>query len=354
MAKQNTISIIKRKLDSISMLNLDPEEICAYINYRIDKLLEENRELSYYDLRYHLCELGPWKRRIDPFSLEIVLHSKLFQYISAYKLKTINDIEFIIGASMSDSLIDEEIKLHAIIIDAIKNLTKHPQVLKFVNELLVSNCEARNFKVIDSSINFQEKSIECMISTESIFKKNVLIRYHNNGDWIYPESSEIWSLHTKASQINCIPILLAPRIFGSCFQLFKNIGMYGRSNYYIFLPNNFKTSMIVINNNAINLSKYIFSRYETIMKRMEYNIFNELDDLLVKIIPNSAPIFIANYNRKRKTIDSFASDILLNEGRSIKNRLSLLNQLLGAKILKGKNIRELIKKWGIFSIDLNR
>jgi len=56
--------------------------------------------------------------------------------------------------------------------------------------------------------------------------------------FFYPFSWHIWELFQEARKNGCIPILVASRIHGSCFPLFKAIGILARATYGIFSEEN--------------------------------------------------------------------------------------------------------------------
>lgn len=67
---------------------------------------------------------------------------------------------------------------------------------------------------------------------------NLSIRYYNNREWFYPDNNEIWELYKHSAKIDSIPIMLAPYFHGTCFQLFKSIGIFARSTYINLIDTN--------------------------------------------------------------------------------------------------------------------
>ena len=53
--KDLKIDLIQKKLQYEPLSSLEPHEICAYIYYRISKLITKNRPLSIFDIRYRIC-----------------------------------------------------------------------------------------------------------------------------------------------------------------------------------------------------------------------------------------------------------------------------------------------------------
>ncbi|OGC11235.1 hypothetical protein A3K48_01765 [candidate division WOR-1 bacterium RIFOXYA12_FULL_52_29] len=142
-----------------------------------------------------------------------------------------------------------------------------------------------------------------------------------------------------------MPILLAPKIFGSCFQLFKILGMFARANYYIFLPCNYT-------------EKISFVRHEYVSERTEDHQLIELNDLLENVIPK----YLIAFKEKHNHVSSEACSIFMCDNHELSVECCDLSQRLEGlsaflrqlKSTKIDGLRNIVKKWLSLFNDLNK
>ena len=56
----------------------------------------------------------------------------------------------------------------------------------------------------------------------------------NYREWIYPDSSEIWSAISKCCELDAVPVLITRKLPYISFLLFRNIGMVGYQTHFQF------------------------------------------------------------------------------------------------------------------------
>lgn len=300
------IKRIKNELWTKRLLDLPPREICIYVLYRMETLMQLAIVLSYNELKYNLCEVGPGKRRIDPWTLNIVLQSKFFKKLSNLVRRDYADFTFFTNKNAPLSLLNGLLDAKAKIMSRLQDLEKSREIQEKIVELISNTTQRNNCAVLNSSINLESPFVECEVSHKKLEAKNLLIRFYNKEEWIYPDSYEIWDLFKRAFSLKCIPILLAPRIHGSCFQVFKNLGMFARANYYLFITDKYNGVIESLaeaeEKRIIDLSSLKFGQYENIKSELIYGEFQVLTKLLVSTIPKYYKSFSINLEKMYKKL----------------------------------------------------
>ncbi len=338
------------------MLDLPKREICIYVLYRIEELMALGVATSYNEIRYNICEVGPGKRRLDPWSLDIVIKSKFFGRLSTLSQFNQNEILFFVKESSSSGLVgDDIIKLKTSIIGKIQEIERSNEVYIKLQELIKNTVDRSNSIIMSFTKNSKETYVECQVHHSDVKDWNLLIRFYNIERWLYPDSHEIWSLFAEAFRVKSIPVLIAPRIHGSCFQLFKSIGMFARANYYIFMPDtlsNIISSMVTAEEKSIlDLSGFKLGRYENIKSELAYGEFDILKKLLSVTIPQYHTIFCENLVKRFKKLipllneasnDFFAHT---NQARKEMDRVKAISKFIEiAKLGRILEIKKMIKR----------
>ncbi len=214
------INAIKKKISRKHVLELPFSEICLYVEHRISKLLSQAIAASKLEIKYNLCEVGPGRSRLDPWTVEIVLNSQLFQKTSFLEKTTVNDILFFSRIKESNLAVKEVIKQKApLLAKTMDMITEQNISIELLNQFKKSPAVFHiNEEYFDKNKRFLEFAF-------SINEKDFILRLYNIIDWIYPNSTEIWSLVHKARQNHLQPIMLAPHIHGSCFLILSRGGL---------------------------------------------------------------------------------------------------------------------------------
>jgi hypothetical protein len=346
---------IKSKLWAKRILDLSSREICIYVLYRIETLMQLAVALSYNELRYNLCEVGPGKRRIDPWALDIVVQSKFFEKLSNLIKRDYSNLFFFVNKDPPSSLLDNVLETKAKIITKLQSIEQSKEVQENIVELISNTAQRNECTVLKSFVNVEHPFAECEISYKKLSSKNLLIRFYNKGDWIYPDSYEIWDLFQKAFNSRCIPILLAPRIHGCCFQVFKNLGMFARANYYLFISDKYNTIIESVadteTRRILDFSNLKFGQYENIKSELAYGEFQVLTKLLSSTIPKYHESFSVNLERMYKRLIPLLSEDLkelFNKKRTyldMKERLGFIRKFVNLVPLgKITELKKIIKR----------
>jgi len=224
------ISQIKKKIIKRHILELSFSEICLYAQHRISNLLSNSVAASREEIKYNLCEVGPGRSRIDPWTLEIVLQSSTFQSTITLESIDAGNNVFYFRSRDAKQGVEEAIKLKTPILANINALLEKRGVFSNLTETIQNIAQINGYE-LHNDIYYGEGFVDWELRSED---SNLLIRFYNTRNWIYPNGSEIWSLVLKAHEANLQPIILAPFIHGACFLIFKRVGILGRSLYRSF------------------------------------------------------------------------------------------------------------------------
>lgn len=226
ITKQKVNNVIN-KVKQSSVFRLSSEELCIYLASRLVDLINREYVVGYDELIYRLCEVGPGNLRFDPLSVTIFIDSKIGQELLAengIKFKGNYFHSYIVGLNA------EILKVKSKLIKSVNQQICSQKIWTLLRQKLGKIFKRSNYLVIDSLVNKSKNYLEFVLKPENQ-KGNILIRIYNTNEWIFPDSWQIWDTFQKAYKERCVPILVASKIHGSCFPLFKVLGILARTTY---------------------------------------------------------------------------------------------------------------------------
>lgn len=227
---QKKIKEIINKLESSSIHQLPFDELLTYAIHRLSSLIGKEYTVSYDELLYRFCEVGPGNRRFDPLTVEILLNSHLVQeYFKEWGV-TRKGKWFL---AKEGSIVDLIFKIKEKVFTAISQSAKTDKLFKLLKTELDAIIKGAGYSILSHAIDKNNDNIEFKIKSKE-FDKDLLLRFYNTSEWIYPDSWQVWDLFKKASLDASIPLLIAPKIHGACFPLFKATGILARATYGLF------------------------------------------------------------------------------------------------------------------------
>ncbi len=341
---------IREILDDLSqksVFTLSLNDLCIYAIYRIEKLVTKEHIVHYDEIRYRLCEIGPGNRRFDSLVLAIILESDFFQR-KAYT-NIIREKNWFSDQKMD--LIKNQLSLKTKVIEEIYHASISDQVLEKLKKACAIIFKECGYKQIEYLKITNKNYLEFKINHSSNTKNNLLLRFYNTPEWIYPDSWQIWDLFETAYKKKCIPVLIAPRIHGACFQLFKTLGMFARANYYIFTDKTMKEiKTIVLKKKKTSLPNLSLGKFEPLNADNFEKRFDNLKQLLTIIIPEHLDAFtLRQIASSKKIISSLNKDLLdslVLETSKLNaiQRNQRIGKILSFKLGHLKNIRKMIKQ----------
>ena len=201
------LASVKKKLSSESLLALTAEELEFYFLRRLDSLLRSKRVLVRRELEYLLGETGPGSRRIDPELLRYLTNEQVF----------------------TDSLIGRLPEIEARIAG---------KKTKLQNHILSDLQSQKNASFISALLGQYFKSLEIRSVIPLIFAGSFRqIPVHilvNNGGWIMPDRI-LFDFVSQARQSRCLAVVIAKKVHGILFPLFKSLGIIGANTYQTYV-----------------------------------------------------------------------------------------------------------------------
>lgn len=194
---------IIQHLNKYHLISLSPEELRTYVEYRIEKLVSSKLVLLPGELQYLLCETGPGNIRLNPRFLKKI---KLEPHYISPILGKLPDVEMIVNKKKS---IEEYVQTHNDKADALKGI---------LPLTLPQEQSDGGFLNFDGQID--GTPVRCLVA---------------NGKWIYPDSN-LFLFLKKCQEDQVQPLIVAKKIHGILFPIFKQLGVMGLSTYKTFLP----------------------------------------------------------------------------------------------------------------------
>jgi len=229
-ATQKSIKEVKAKLKRSSVSKLSSEEVVVYLSYRLIELINSELVVDHDELLYRFCEVGPANLRFDPLIVDAFLESEMsLRLFNKKSIERKNDWVY----EKDGSLIEALIKIKREISEEIRQNLISPDSLKAIKKRVSDVTNNSGYDIESSLIEEKKKYVEFVLTSTQL-KGRVLLRFYNDSEWIYPFSWQIWEMFQAAGKKRCIPVLVGARIHGSCFPLFKAIGILARSTYGIF------------------------------------------------------------------------------------------------------------------------
>lgn len=207
--KKSPLEQIKAKLNKYYLAALNPEELQIYFDSRLEKVLRDKKVVTSNELLYLLCETGPGDRRFDPRHLSLLSHDDLLS-TSPY--------------------------------GGIPEIIELGEKKKNIDEYLADNQDSeavRNpiLKVLGSYVKNLKVSSRNPFVVDGTFGKIPISFLIKNGQWVLP-NEELFTFLQEAQRGKRLPIVVAKKISGILFPMFKGISVLGLNLYKTYLPKN--------------------------------------------------------------------------------------------------------------------
>ena len=256
---------VKEKLDKQPLSSLSIDEMAIYFEYRLGNLISKAKVITETELYYLFSETGPGNLRIDPRIIKKLTDEKLFidsrcQHIPGIKQaknKKIKVNDYVIKNRNSEKTINLIVKIFKRYLDKVKLISSHPFVMQ------------AEFNDIPITILFK------------------------NGEWIFPDS-ELFLFIQRAQKENRFPIVIAKKIPGILFPVFKGLSMLGFSLYKTYLPEEIKGLVDDINEPKEDFYKLKYNdQFQFLDEKVAGKNLNS--DQLINFLENTLPNNMATY-----------------------------------------------------------
>jgi hypothetical protein len=201
------INSIVHKLDKTPISSLTAREISVYFEHRLDTILQKKKVLVRDELEYLLSETGPGNRRMDPELLSHLIKTvPSSQYGSIPEIERIQKQKETFEKYLLENKNSEDVQ--HLFSEIIKNNLKDVKI------------ESSTPFIISGTFN--KISVACLIK---------------NGEWILP-SKELFSFLIKCQKEKVFPVIIAKKISGILFPVFKGLSVLGLNLYKVYLSKN--------------------------------------------------------------------------------------------------------------------
>ena len=346
ITKKKTREIVN-KLKETSTYFLSPDNFWIYVAYRLVELLRNEYAIYSNELLYHFCEVGPGNRRFDPFIVEILYSSFFMQkYLDKKDIKLEGKWFLMASGDTGNTMLKIKEKLLAAILEN----SKTDNLFQLLKKELENIFKEDEYEIVGTSINKKMTYIEFKLITKK-FKNGLLLRFYNTNEWIYPDSWQIWGLFEKARLDSLIPILIAPKIHGACFPLFKALGIFARAEHDLFIEKSLQEIRNIVLNKEENdyffIKKILPCKIDCLSSTSNSERFLGIKQLLSMTIPKYYDVFAKNFTKATVKVNNFSLDKFSNIPNTeikLEERMQRIKDLLKLKIGHFKTIKNMIKR----------
>lgn len=291
---------IIEKLGKGNINSLTAEEVRTYFEHRVAILLSNKRILVKDELRYLLSETGPGNLRFDPRYLDFLLQDTIFTYLP---FKNIPEIQAIgIAKQKAESYIISNL-----------NSDKTQNILKSILRKCIQKAKIISIHPFIIQGTIRKVPISCIIK---------------NGEWILP-SPDTFSFLEECQHQKRFPIIVAKKVSGILFPVFKILSVFGLNIYKTYLPEEARKLIETISATDKNLREIKYNS-QFILKADNYQEKEGKDlssdpilNFFENIVSDNIPIYYNNFlGTKIKIADNFIDTVSqFRKNRSTKGLL---------------------------------
>lgn len=341
---------ILKKLKHTGTYRFPFADLYIYVGYRLIELIGNEHVVHYDELMYRFCEVGPGNRRFDPLTVDILVNSDIYRkHFQKYAIKRINQWFHEEGGGQDTQIL----KIKEKIFRAIKESSETKKLFDLLKSALEAIFEECGYSTESFLINEDKKYLEFKLKSDKL-NSGLLLRFYNTTDWIYPDSWQIWDLLQKAHKEGYISVLIAPRIHGSCFPLFKALGIFARLTYYLFTDQGaHEISNGILNEDEKRIISYnniSLCKISSLSGGSRHQAFDGIKQLLETVVPRYFEAFKLRFDKTRKKIIPLLSaqlkHLLDPESSTLKapQRISRIESILNLRIGHLNILRNLVKR----------
>lgn len=200
------LKVIFEKLAKQRVANLTASELGVYFYYRLSNLLLSKRVLVRDELEYLFTETGPGNLRFDPRHVQYLTQENLFV---SPGFESIPEIQQIIAVKQ---------KIESRVLTNRNSRETRNFLLSLLSEYL-------------GSVH-AESAHQIVVSGD--FKKIPVRIFVKNGEWVLP-SPDVFTFLRECQKQKRFPVIIARKISGILFPVFKNLSILGLNTYKTYL-----------------------------------------------------------------------------------------------------------------------
>ncbi len=278
---RNKLKEIQKKLNKQPISSLSKEEIELYFEHRLQNLVSSKRVLVKNELEYLLGETGPGPTRIEPdlfrvlAGKETLIRSPFESVPEIQKLKALKEvaekhIEKVIGAPETQDLL---VKVFTNYLKKIKTTSEEPFI-------------------VEGELN--KIPVSCLIK---------------NGRWVIPDT-ELFSFLKSSQEQKKFPVVIAKKISGILFPVFKGLSMMGLNTYKIFLPEGSRKVIEAVKSDEEMLRDLKYNNQFQFIDKTSTNEAEPINSFFEEILGTRIDVYYKNFSQlKMMVADNFVDTV---------------------------------------------
>ena len=209
-----------KKIAADRFSSLSGIELPIYFNHRLKKILAPKKILVKNELEYLLTETGPGNLRFTPELVQLLTKENIF-ISKAFQ-----------NSSEKQILLKQKLEVEEYILKHRNSPETQKLIIKTLSNYLKSVEISSSSPLIVHGV-FNDIPVSCLIK---------------NGEWILP-NTELFSFLKNCQTQKIFPLLIAKKIAGILFPVFKSLSVLGLNTYKIYLPEEIRQLLGNIKNN---------------------------------------------------------------------------------------------------------
>jgi hypothetical protein len=293
---------------------LSGEELKVYFDHRVEGILSKKSLLVGNELEYLLSETGPGNLRIDPELLSHLIKGWSFVYPAQ---RSVPEIQGFLAKKQAA----------AICVNENKNSNKIQEILLMVFQNYITGASMASTKPLIFEGKYGDIPIACLVK---------------NGDWVLP-NKELFTFLSRSQKNKQFPIIIAKKISGILFPVFKELSVLGLNLYKTYLPKEAEGVILDANSTEGSPTQIKYNDQlqfidQGFTKDMltDSAISEPLKNFLENILKNNIRVYFDNFLQTKIEIhDDFLNTISQFRGSKLKkilttsheNKLSVIVEL---------------------------
>jgi len=272
---------IQKKLNKQPISSLSKEEMELYFDHRLQNLLLSKKVLVRNELEYLLGETGPGNLRIEPDLFRALtdrgtlIQSPFENIPEIKKLKTLKET--------AEKHIEKNINAQE---------TQELLIKILDNYLKKSGVVSKEPFIIGGELN--KVPVTCLIK---------------NGEWIFPDA-ELFQFLKSSQEQKRFPIIIAKKISGILFPVFKGLFIMGLNTYKIFLSEKSRGAINAVKSNEEMLHDLKYNNQFQFIDKTFINDGEPIKNFFEVILKDRIDAYYKNFMQSKiKISDNFIDTV---------------------------------------------
>ena len=272
---------IQKKLNKQPLSSLSKEEIELYFDHRLQNLLLSKKVLVRNELEYLLGETGPGNLRIEPDLFRLLVDKESFiqpPFESVPEIKKLKTLK-----ETAEKHIEKNINMPVIQELLIKILD---------NYLKRSGVVSKEPFIIEGELN--KVPVTCLIK---------------NGGWVFPDA-ELFQFLKSSQEQKKFPVIIAKKISGILFPVFKGLSILGLNTYKILLPEKSRENINAVKSNEEMLRDLKYNNQFQFIDKTFINDGEPIKNFFEVILKDRIDAYYKNFMQSKiKISDNFIDTV---------------------------------------------